>query len=57
MRDLDPGTGGVRDTYMPSEGSIASQSGYSDEIEKEELAPKKSLLARMLIAVRRSIWG
>ena len=54
---LDSGTGGVRDTYKPNLGSIASQAQYSAELEKEARAKKKGLLSRLLVAVRRSIWA
>jgi len=54
---LNPGTGGVRDTYQPSEGSIASQAQYTEEIEREARSGKRNLLVRFLIAVRRSVWG
>jgi hypothetical protein len=57
LRNLDPGTGGVRDSYKPDLGSIASQSQYSDDIEKEARAPKKGLVTRILLAIRRSVWG
>ena len=56
-RDLDPGTGGVRDTYQPNTGSTASQAQYTDEIEKEAREGRKGPLARFLRAIRRAIWG
>ncbi len=56
-RDLDPGTGGVRDTYQPNTGSIASQAQYTAELEKEARESRKGPLARFLRAIRRSIWG
>jgi len=54
---LDAGTGGVRDTYKPNLGSIASQAQYTAELEKEAAAGKKGLIARLLRAVRRVFWG
>ena len=35
----------------------ASQAQYSAELEKEARAKKNGLLSRLLVAVRRSIWG
>ena len=55
-RDLDPGTGGVRDTYQPNAGSIASQAQYTAEIEKDGRQGTKGPLARFLRVIRRSIW-
>jgi len=54
---LDPGTGGVRDTYKPNLGSIASQAQYTEEIERDARAGKRRLLVRFLTALRRSVWG
>lgn len=56
-RGLDAGTGGVRDSYRPDTGSIASQAQYTEEIEKEIREGKKSPLSRLLRAIRRSIRG
>lgn len=56
-RGLDAGTGGVRDSYNPSKGSIASQSQYSDELEREAREGRNGPLTRFLRAIRRSIWG
>jgi hypothetical protein len=56
-RELDAGTGGVRDTYQPNTGSIASQAQYTAEIEKAAWEGRKGPLARFLRAIRRSIWG
>ena len=57
MRDLDPGTGGVRDTYKPITGGIASQAQYTTELENEAREGRKGPLTRFVRAVRRSIWG
>ena len=54
---LDAGTGGVRDTYKPNLGSIASQAEYTAELEREAIARKKGLIARLLDALRRLFWG
>jgi len=54
---LDPGTGGVRDTYQPNLGSIASQAQYTADLESEAIAGKKGLIARLLGALRRLVWG
>jgi hypothetical protein len=56
-RDLDNGTGGVRDTYQPHTGSVASQAQYTAEIEKAARDGRKGPLARFLRAIRRSVWG
>ena len=55
--DLNPGTGGNRDTYNPEVGSRTGQAEYAPEIEREAAEAKKGLLARFLGAVRRLIWG
>ena len=55
--DLNPGTGGVRDTYKPNEGSAWSQAEYAADTEREVREPKKPLLTRIWIRIRRSIWG
>jgi hypothetical protein len=54
---LNPGTGGVRDTYKPNLGSSWSQAEYAAETAEEGRAGKKSPLTRIWVAVRRSIWG
>ena len=54
---LDSGTGGFRDTYKPDLGSNESQAQYAAETEKEVREGKKGFLARLLMAVRRSIWA
>jgi hypothetical protein len=54
---LNPGTGGVRDTYKPSLGSTWSQAEYAAETEKDVHAGRKPLLTRIWVSVRRSIWG
>jgi hypothetical protein len=55
--ELDAGTGGVRDTYKPNLGSIASQAQYTADLEQEAIASKKGLIARWLGALRRLVWG
>lgn len=54
---LNPGTGGVRDTYNPSTGSPWSQAGYAEMTEREARESRKPLLVRLWIAVRRTVWG
>lgn len=58
---LDPGTGGNRDTYNPSHGSIASQAQHTADLEREAtMAGKKGLLgliARLRDAMHRLFWG
>ena len=56
-RDLDPGTGGVRDTYRPDPGSAWEQAEYAEATERELREPKKPLLTRIWIRVRQVIWG
>jgi len=46
LRDLDPGTGGVRDTYAPSTGSIASQAEDAAHTERGVRQPKRNALSR-----------
>lgn len=46
-----------RDTYKPNMGSIASQAGYTSELEEDALVAKRGVLARVWTAMRRSIWG
>lgn len=57
LRDLDPGTGGVRDTYNPNLGSAASQAEYAEATERELREPRKPALTRIWIRLRRTIWG
>jgi hypothetical protein len=54
---LNPGTGGNRDSYDPSQGAAWSQAEYAQETEEEVHGPRRSPLKRIWIAVRRSIWG
>jgi hypothetical protein len=54
---LNPGTGGVRDTYQPNLGSLASQAEYTAELEREAAEGKKGPITRLLRAVRRLFWG
>jgi hypothetical protein len=54
---LDAGTGGVRDTYKPNLGSIASQAQHTADLEQEAIAGKKGLIVRLLGALRRLFWG
>ena len=54
---LNPGTGGVRDSYDPDEGATWSQAEYAAQTAEEGRAGKKPLLNRIWVAVRRSIWG
>lgn len=55
--DLNPGTGGNRDTYNPEVGSRMGQAEYAAEVERGTAEGKKGLFARFLGAVRRMIWG
>ena len=55
--DLNPGTGGVRDTYKPNPGSTWSQAEYAAATERESREPRKPLFIRIWIVFRRSIWG
>ena len=55
--DLNPGTGGNRDTYNPEAGSRTGQAEYTTELEREAAAPKRGPIARLLLAMRRVIWG
>ena len=54
---LNPGTGGNRDSYDPSEGAAWSQAEYAKETAEDVYGPRKSVLKRMWIALRRSLWG
>lgn len=55
--DLNPGTGGNRDTYNPEVGSRTGQAEYKAELEQEAAAPKRGSIARLLRAVRKLSWG
>ena len=55
--DLNPGTGGNRDTYNPEVGSRMGEAEYKAELEREAAKKPKGLLARLLRATRRVIWG
>jgi hypothetical protein len=59
--DPNPGTGGNRDTYNPSHGSVASQAQHTEDLERvAALAGRKGLsgvIARFLVALRRIVWG
>jgi hypothetical protein len=54
---LHPGTGGVRDSYNPSTGAAWSQAEYAEETLQEVSEPRKPVLSRFWIAVRRLVWG
>jgi len=54
---LNPGTGGNRDSYDPSQGSAWEQAEYAKHTLEDVTGPKKSPLKRAWLAVRRSIWG
>jgi hypothetical protein len=54
---LNPGTGGVRDSYDPSTGAAWEQAEYAAETEREVREGKKPILTRVWVAIRRSIWG
>lgn len=54
---MNPGTGGVRDTYKPNMGSLATQAEYTAQLEREAAERKKNLLVRIWRAVRQSVWG
>ena len=55
---LNPGTGGVRDTYDSGLHGTAFQAEYTAEFEKEATAKKGFLarIGRLLGAVRRFVW-
>ena len=55
--DLNPGTGGNRDTYNAEVSSRTGEAEYKAELEREAAKEPKGLLARLLRAVRRVIWG
>lgn len=52
---LNPGTGGVRDTYTPNLGTIA-QAESTTELEEEAAAAKTGRTARFLHTLRRLFW-
>jgi hypothetical protein len=54
---LNPGTGGVRDTYQPSEGEAWSQAEYAEQTEREAREGRKPVYTRVWLAVRRWVWG
>lgn len=57
---LNPGTGGNRDTYNPSQGSIASQAQHTANIEREMRQRReglRGLVARVQGALHRMVWG
>lgn len=58
---LDPGTGGDRDTYNPSRGTIASQAQHTADLERQAaMASKKGIsgiITRFLTRLRRIVWG
>lgn len=54
---LNPGTGGVRDTYKPDPGSTWAQAEYAAATEREVREPHKPLWTRIWVRVRRAIWG
>jgi hypothetical protein len=54
---LNPGTGGVRDSYDPDEGATWSQAEYAERTEEEVSGPRKPLLKRVYLAARRLIQG
>jgi hypothetical protein len=54
---LNPGTGGVRDTYDPDEGATWSQAEYAEHTEDEVSGPRKSIFKRVYLAARRLIQG
>ena len=55
--DLNPGTGGNRDTYNPEAGSRTGEAEYKAELQREADKKPKGFLSRLLSAVRRVIWG
>ena len=54
---LNPGTGGVRDTYNPSTGSTWSQAEYAEMTEREARERRKPILVRLWLVIRRTVWG
>jgi hypothetical protein len=56
----NPGASGNRDTYNPSQGSIASQAQHTADIERELSTRRKGLrglIARVLGGLHRMVWG
>jgi hypothetical protein len=53
---LNPGTGGVRDTYDPDEGATWSQAEYAERT-LDDSAPGPSLLRRAYLKARSLIQG
>jgi hypothetical protein len=47
----------MRDPDEPNVGSTWSQAEYAERTDEDVRAGKKPLLARIWVAVRRSIWG
>jgi hypothetical protein len=56
---LDPPTRDYseRDTYTPNQGASWSQAEYAAQTDQDAREPRKPMLTRILIRIRRSIWG
>ena len=54
---LNPGTGGVRDSYDPDEGATWSQAEYADRTMEEVTAPRRSFPRRVYLKLRSLIQG
>ena len=54
---LNPGIGGVRDSYDPDEGAAWSQAEYAQETMDEVNGPRRSLLRRAYLKARSLIQG
>jgi len=54
---LNPGTGGVRDSYDPDEGATWSQAEYAERTMAEVSGPKKSFPSRLYLKLRSLIQG
>ena len=54
---LNPGTGGVRDSYDPDEGATWSQADYAERTMAEVSGPKKSFPRRIYLKLRSLIQG
>ena len=54
---LNPGTGGVRDSYDPDEGATWSQAEYAERTIEEASAPKQSFPRRLYLRLRSLIQG
>jgi hypothetical protein len=54
---LNPGTGGVRDTYDPDTGAAWSQAEYAERTADEVNGQRKSFAQRVYLKLRSLIQG